>query len=141
MTKSSKLKICNLALLFTTVVILASSIQLEATGSRGLLWVWLHVVVGCGFFANIGWHLYLHFGWKEWLRRLSKQKSRLTRWLSLFALLTILSAIATLIHWISHNYLHSQLGAVHGKLGFIFLILAIVHTVKRFKFYTRHSLK
>lgn len=72
MIKAKKLKICDWLLLVATVVILASSIQLEATGSRAVVWVCLHIIVGCLFFANIIWHLYLHFGWKLWLQRFRK---------------------------------------------------------------------
>lgn len=53
MTKAKKLKICDWLLLVTTVVMLASSIQLEATGSCAVIWVWLHIIIGCLFFASI----------------------------------------------------------------------------------------
>lgn len=53
MTKAKKLKICDWLLLVATVVMLASSIQLEATGSCAVIWVWLHIIIGCLFFASI----------------------------------------------------------------------------------------
>lgn len=65
MTKATKFKICDWLLLVATVVMLASSIQLEATGSCAVIWVWLHIIIGCLFFASIIWHLYLHLGWKS----------------------------------------------------------------------------
>lgn len=86
MTKADKLGLCDWMLVFSTAIAMASSMQLEATGSRDVLWVWLHVVVGCLFFANIVWHLYLHFGWRSWIQRLRKQKSRVTRWLAILVL-------------------------------------------------------
>ena len=138
MTKIEKLKLCNILLLFSTTLILASSIQLEATGSRGISWVWVHVIVGCTFFSNIIWHLYLHFGYKSWLQPLSKQKSRLTRWLAVFTLLTLISAFVALFHWIG-SHLHSPAGAIHGKIGFVFLALTVVHTIKRIKFFKLKS--
>lgn len=134
MTKAKKLKICDWLLLVSTVVMLASSIQLEATGSRAVIWVWLHIIIGCLFFANIIWHLYLHFGWKSWLQKFRKQKSLITRWLAVFALLTIISAIVASAHWIG-SWAHSPLGGVHGKIGFIFIVIAIGHTVKRINFF------
>lgn len=33
--------------------------------------------------------------------------------------------------------LHSKIGAVHGKLGFLFIALAVWHTARRFRFYIR----
>lgn len=134
MTKAKKLRICNWLLLVTTVVMLTSSIQLEVTGSRAAIWVCLHIIVGCLFFANIIWHLCLHFGWKSWLQKFRKQKSPVTRGLAVFALLTIISAIIASAHWIG-TWTHSPFGGVHGKIGFIFIALAIGHTVKRIKFF------
>lgn len=134
MIKAKKLKICDWLLLVATVVMLASSIQLEATGSRAVIWVWLHIIIGCLFFAGIIWHLYLHFGWKSWLRKFRKQKSPATRWLAIFALLTIISAFVAFFHWVG-SYIHSTIGGLHGKIGFIFIAIAIGHTVKRIKFF------
>lgn len=134
MTKAKKLKICDWSLLVATVLMLASSIQLEATGSRAVGWVWLHIAIGCLFFANIVWHVYLHFGWKSWLHKFRKQKSFITRWLAVFALLTIISAIIAFAHWFG-SWAHSSLGGVHGKIGFVFTAIALGHTIKRIKFF------
>lgn len=106
MSKAEKLRLCNWMLVFATALILISGIQLEATDSRGLLWVWIHVIIGCLFFTNIVWHLYLHFGWKSWIKRLRKQKSPVTRWLAVFALLTLISAISLSYIGLVHIPIH-----------------------------------
>ena len=134
MTKVGKLRLCDWALVFATTFIFASGIQLEATDSRSIVWVLIHMIIGSLFFANIVWHLYLHFGWKSWVQRLRKQKSPLTRWLAIFALLTLISALVALFHWIG-TYTHSPIIVIHGKIGFVFLILTIGNTVKRIKFF------
>ena len=134
MTKAKKLKICDWLLLVATAVMLASGIQLEATGSSAVIWVWLHILIGCLFFANIIWHLYLHFGWISWLQKFRKQKSPATRWLAFFALLTIISALIAIFHWVG-SYIHSPIGGLHSKIGLIFIAIAIGHTVKRIKFF------
>lgn len=134
MTKANKLRLCDRALLCVMVGMLASSVQLEATGSRSIPWVWLHVVVGCVFFSNIIWHLYLHFGWTGWINRFRKQKSPVTRVLAIVGALTVVSAVAASFHWVD-SYIHSPLGAVHGKLGFLFVAIAVGHTLKRIRFY------
>lgn len=134
MKKTEKIKQCNWLLVLTTVIILASSIQLEATGSRNILCVWLHISAGLIFTTNIIWHIHLHFGWKSWGTKLRKLKSPVTKWLAFGGLLTVVSALAASIHWLS-AYTHSPLGGVHGKLGFLFLALAIGHTVKRIRFF------
>lgn len=134
MTKAEKLRLCSWMLIYATALVLASGIQLEVTDSRNIIWVLIHMIIGSLFFANIVWHLYLHFGWKSWIQKLRKQKSPVTRWLAIFALLTIISTFVALFHWIG-SYTHSPVGAIHGKIGFVFLALAIGHTIKRIKFF------
>lgn len=136
MTKAKQLKSCDRLLLIITILMLASSIQLEATAGRSVWWVWIHIIVGCCFFANIIWHLYLHFGRKSWIERLRKQKSPVTRLLAIFGLLTIISAIAAFFLWVGPQT-HTSPGGWHGKIGFIFIALAIGHTIKRIGFYNR----
>lgn len=134
MKKTSKLKICDWSLLFLTIIALVSGIQLEATHSRGLMWVWLHIILCSVFMAAIVWHLYLHFRWQSWLTRLRSQKSLVTRWLAVFWALTFITAIASCIHWLV-TQTHAPIGGFHGKAGFVFIALAIVHTVGRIKFF------
>ena len=132
--KRAKLLLCDGALLVATAVMLASGVQLEASGSRETVAVWVHVAIGILFFIGIVWHLYLHFDWKEWVGRLRRQNSQVTRWLAIVGLLTLLSATIATIHWIG-SYVHSPIGGVHGKIGFLFTILIIGHIAKRIKFF------
>ena len=133
MKKATQLKTCNYTLLFLTIAALASSIQLEATHSQGIRPVWLHTIVCLAFMITVVWHLYLHFKWNAWIKRLRSQKSHVTKWLAIFSFLTVITAIVTFIHW-GTTYEHSPIGGVHGKLGFAFLALSIGHTIKRIKF-------
>lgn len=127
MNKIAKMRSCDWTLIALTIVTLASSVQLEATGSLSIIWVWLHILIATLFIVLIGWHLFLHFKWKNWFNKLWRQKSPVTRWLGIFYFLTILSAIVALCHWLG-TYTHS-----HGKNGFIFIAIAIGYTVKRIK--------
>lgn len=136
MKKSTQFRICNWSLLGLTLVALASGIQLEATHSQGLAWVWLHIVVCSLFTGAVIWHLALHFKWSGWFSKLRSQKSPVTRWMAVFGGLTLVTAIITTVHWLV-TAIHSPIGGLHGKLGFIFMALAIGHTVGRIKFYTR----
>lgn len=138
MNKKLKLKICDWALLVTTILMLASGIELEATGSQGNAWIWLHTAIGAVFFADIIWHIYLHFQWKQWIRRFSGQKSPVTRWLAIIGALTLISGIAALAHWASIR-LHSPIGGIHGKIGFLFMLLGIGHICKRLKFFRKSA--
>ena len=133
MNKLQKLKICDWTLAILLPIVLASSIQLEATSSSGIFPVVFHVIVALPFMCLIIWHIFLHFQWKNWLTKFSKLKvhTRILYWLYI---LTFISGIATFIHWIIEMQ-HSALGGVHGKLGFLMIAFAIAHTIKRIKFF------
>lgn len=135
MKKITKLRICDWSLLMVTLLMLASSVQQEGWW-LGMGFVWVHIVLGIIFFLSIGWHLQLHFQWKNWFVRLKHQKSPLTKWLAAFGALTLLTAIIATVH-ISDTLEHTSIGGWHGKFGFIFIAFAIAHTVKRIKFYKR----
>lgn len=130
MKKNDKMKICDWSLIVMTVLILLSGIQLEATGSANPTSVLIHIIVGCIFVVLIGWHLYLHFRWSNWIRRIIKQKSPVTRWLLLFLVLTMVSAIVATCHWLLITS-HGSIGGLHGKIGFLFVILCMGHAIKR----------
>lgn len=133
MKKITKLKICDWSLLVVTVLTLASSIQQEGWW-LGKGFVWAHIILGLAFFMLIGWHLQLHFQWKNWFVKLKQQKSHVTKWLAAFGALTLLTAIAATVQ-VFISWHHTSIGGWHGKLGFIFIALAIGHAVKRIKFY------
>lgn len=135
MKKITKLRICDWSLLVVTILMLASSIQQEGWW-LGMGFVWAHIVLGILFFLLIGWHLQLHFQWKNWFVRLKQQKSHVTKWLAVFCALTLLTAIVATVH-VLNTLQHTTIGGVHGKFGFIFIALAIGHAVKRIKFYRK----
>lgn len=60
------------------IIVLASSIQLEATGSRGIFPVWFHIVSATIFTALVFYHIFLHFRWTDWFAKFSKLKSKVT---------------------------------------------------------------
>lgn len=134
MKKAEQLKICNHILLVITVLMLASSIQLEVIAGSNQFWVWTHIVLGLLFFGFIFRHLYLHFKWRNWLKVLWRQKSANTRWMTATGILTLLTAFIATVGWILSPD-HSTIGAIHGKLGFIFIALALWHIFKRIRYY------
>ncbi len=69
----------------------------------------------------------------------AEAKSRVTRWLAILAFLTFISAFIALVHWVG-EYMHSPIGGIHGKIGLVFLVLAIGHTVKRIRFFKSRRL-
>ena len=81
MKASKKIKICDWSLLAVMILILASSIQLEATGSRSVVSVWLHIGAGIIFAILIWWHIHLHSAWSKWRQKLVGRHG--LKWLSI----------------------------------------------------------
>lgn len=117
-----------------TAFILASGIQLEATGSSSVDWVWIHIVVGTFFMALGFLHIYIHLGASNWFSRFHKLKSPVTRILWWITLLTLVTVVIATGHWLG-SFTHSSIGGVHGKLGFMMIILCLCHIVKRIRFF------
>lgn len=134
MKKIEKLKICDWCLLIMTLAMLVSGVQLEATDSRGATSVWIHIAVGILFFTLVAYHIFLHFGKSNWFSKFSKQKNQYTRVLWWVSLLTFISAVIAFVHWAT-SFTHSPIGGVHGKIGFVMIILAVGHICKRIKFF------
>jgi len=134
MNKIKKLKICDWSLISVTTLMLLSSILLEATGSCCHTFVWIHMLIGLFFMSECAWHIYLHYGLNNWLVKFHKNKSIVTKLLWWLCILTLLSGLIAMVHWITTG-VHSPFGGVHGKIGFVMLILAIGHILKRVKFF------
>lgn len=125
----NRLKICNRFLGLTLILILASGIQLEVTSGRYAWSVWVHIVLGLVLTALAFYHIYLHYRKSNWFVRFAKNRNTSTRILWWVFLLTAVSGLAATVAWIGDN-LHSPLGAVHGKIGFLMVIVAIVHVAR-----------
>lgn len=136
MKKITKLKICDWALLILTIAILTSGIQLEASHSSGLVSVWIHIAIGLLFAYLVSYHIYLHFGFCNWFIRFRKQRSQLTRILWWVSLITLITGLITSVHWLM-TFNHAPVGGVHGKLGFLMILLSMGHIIKRFRFFKR----
>ncbi len=136
MKKITKLKICDWNLLILTIAILISGVQLEATHSNGLTSVWIHIIVGLLFIGMAVYHILLHFGFCNWFVKFHNLKSQFTRILWWISLLTLITGIIALIHWLA-TFNHAPIGGVHGKLGFLMIFLLTGHIIKRIKFFMR----
>lgn len=94
-----KLEICNWTLLIIYILILASSLQLEIAGNASMLRVILHLIVATSFLAVIIWHIHLHFRWNNFRRVFKGKKKGIIKWMSIFGLLVIISAVIATIDW------------------------------------------
>ena len=134
MKKIAKLRLCNWGLLVASASIFISGLQLEVIHSSGDLSVWIHIIIGLLFMSLVGIHIFLHFGRSNWFAKFSNLKSRATRILWWMTIITLITGIATAVRWIVTNN-HSPLGGIHGKLGFLMIILSIFHIVNRLYFF------
>lgn len=136
MNKAMKLKLCDRSLLILTIAILISGIQLEATDSSGLSSVWIHIIVAMLFVGIAAYHVFLHFSHDNWFSRIRRQKSLPTRVLWWVSLITLITGIAATAHWLV-TFRHAPIGGVHGKLGFLMILLSSAHIIKRRQFFKR----
>ena len=126
MNTSQKLRLCNRWLGCILLLMLASGIQLEATSGRYTWSVWFHTILGIILTALSLYHIPLHYRSGNWFSRFAKNRNAVTRILWWTFLLTAVSGVAATVIW-ADGYGHSHLGAVHGKIGFLMVVVAIIH--------------
>lgn len=127
-----RLKICNRLLGLTLILILASGIQLEVTSGSPAWSVWVHIALGLVLTALAFYHIFLHYRKANWFARFAKNRNITTRVLWWVFLFTVVSGLAATVGWVGDN-VHSPLGAVHGKIGFLMVIVAIVHVARHLR--------
>ena len=144
MEKKTQSTICNWSLLVLAILMLASGIQMEACFGADFLgisfpvYMAFHVVVAFLMTAVVIWHIWLHFNWKEWVKRFSSLKRTDTKILAVMSALALVSGIAALLVLLFNGMQHNGVGGVHGKIGFGFVALGIYHIIRRIRFYKRH---
>lgn len=138
--KNQQLRLCNASLMIVAIFMLISSIQMEALAGDSLCGIsfetltFIHAGIGMVMFALVAWHLYLHFGdlgWqnvKIWAQKLQKSP-KLTKSLAIFGALTLSSGIFILAYMLTY-FEHNLVGAIHGKIGFVFIALCGIHIYK-----------
>lgn len=142
MTKKEKLRACDIALLIVAVLVFLSSVQMEATAGRPFygvpfeVYMAVHVVLAVAMMVLVGYHLYLHFGWRKWVDKFRKMPKPANRLLAVCTLLTLVTGAIALVMLLVHMS-HTSFGGVHGKIGFVMLAIAVGHTVKRANWFKR----
>lgn len=126
MTNAAKLKLCNKSLGLTLMLMLASGIQLEVTSGKFGWSVWAHVILGIVLTGLSLYHIFLHYRFSNWFSRIAGNRNAATRILWWVFLLTVVTGIAVTVKWLADPG-HTSLGGVHGKIGFLMVIVAVVH--------------
>lgn len=134
MTKKTKLKICDWSLLFLTIAILVSGLQLEISPNGRVMWVWIHIVLGTVFTGVVLWHIQLHHNRVAKKQSKSRFHSNKHPFLVILFFLMLISGIVATGHWVG-TYIHSTIGGVHGKFGFLFIITIMGHVWRNRRFY------
>ena len=143
MEKKTQSGICNWSLLVLATLILVSGIQMEASFGADFLgisfpvYMVFHVIIATLMTAAVIWHIWLHFKWKEWVKRFSALKRKDTKILAVVAALVFVSGFAALFVLLGNGMQHHGVGGVHGKIAFAFLALGIYHIIRRILFYKK----
>lgn len=132
MNTALKLRICDRSLGLTTLAMLASGLQLEATSGRYEWSVWAHIILGIILIILSIYHISLHYSFSNWFARFAKNKNMATKILWWVFLLTAVTGIMATAQWLVH-FSHSSIGGIHGKIGFLMVIVAIVHAARHKK--------
>ena len=135
MKTASKLKLCNKSLGLLLVLMLVSGVQLEATSGKYPWSVWMHIMLGTLLCILVGYHIYLHYKSTNWFSRFAKNPNKVTRVLWWIFPLTAISGVAATAVWFGGA--HTPLGGVHGKIGFLMAVVAIIHIASHKEKYKR----
>lgn len=119
---------CDRTLGIVLIVMLASGIQLEATSGQYARSVWAHITLGIVLTALSVWHIYLHYKRGNWFVRFAKNRNQSTRILWWVLLLTVVTGVVATVVWLIDGS-HSHIGAIHGKIGFLMVIVGVIHAI------------
>lgn len=140
--QAKKLFYFNVTLIGIGLLTAISGIILEIIHGENFLnltfrtWVWIHLVCGLLCSMAVAYHLCLHGDMlKQWIERTAKLYSKMTKWVILLSLITFFSGIIAMIPFFTGTD-HHTIGGVHGKFGFILILLTFLHIKKRFGWFT-----
>lgn len=136
-----KLEICNRVLTMVGVIVIVSSLLLEylhGTAFFGMdiaVWTWSHVIISTLFLCLVVWHVNLNWhGKRTWPNRFIRSKSKELKGICIFLLLTIVTGLIALPHWMVNG--HAGIGGFHDKLGLIGLAFMLRHVIRHRRWYT-----
>lgn len=139
MNTIKKLRICNRSLTISLLLTLISGLQLEMTSGKYEWSVWLHIILGSALTLLSVYHIFLHYRKSNWFTRFAVNRNTVTRILWWTFLLTAVTGIAASLRW-TVEPVHSPSGAIHGKIGFLMVIAAIIHAARHIRRRTTDSL-
>ena len=134
--KARTLFITDIVVLITFLLTSASGFLYHLAGHQDSHEYWhncavFHIVSTLALIISIGVHIYGHWNWyKSLFQKGLGNKSRVTVFLSLLMLTTIITGILVLFR---HQGPNSHFGLWHYIIGILFTAITIGHFLKRFK--------
>lgn len=122
----------NQRLGFTLILMLVSGIHLEVTEGAYEWAVWVHIGLALTLTALSIHHIFCHYKTGNWFVRFAKNRNKVTCLLWWMSLFTIASGLAATVHWLL-TYTHSPLGGIHGKIGLVMALTALVHAARHIR--------
>lgn len=129
-------------MLAITPAVLATSIILEAShgapvlGLKFNLWVIIHLITVLAMTGLVCWHLRMNWGKISGrAKKFTGKASGASKALAILIAFTALTGLAAIPQWLIHG--HSTIGGIHGKIGFLFILIATVHTIRHRKWFKR----
>ncbi len=133
--KKSQLNVINISLIVLLVLTTASSLVLECTGGKDLptlrnsALVILHIAVTLALMILSYLHIKAHFGQTNQWRERFRRTKRSNKWLLLIMAITLFTGIAAIFTYFVCG--HTPFGAIHGKIGYIALLIMFRHLLRR----------
>lgn len=143
MLTKTKLRICNWVLAVLVIGVFASSVQMtvfhikHVAGPTFECFMWIHVALTLMMCGMTFYHLWLHFGRNNWIARIKNLPRSGTKFLIVLAALMTCTGVASTVMLLMHGMDHTPVGAIHGKVATVFLVMALVHLVQRRGYYFR----
>ena len=135
--KKSRLTVINSFLIVLLILTASSSLILECIGGkdlptlRSVTLVVVHIIVTLALVLLSYLHIRAHFGsLPQWRQRFGKTK-RQNRWLLWTTVLTFLTGIVAIVTFALKG--HSSFGGIHGKIGYVALLIMFLHLIHRGK--------
>ena len=132
----------NILLAIIAIIVLATAIILETShgmptfGLSIYFWLWVHIA--CSVLMGVLVFIHLRLNWNRvssWIERFRKSHSKVNKALFILSFLTFSSGLVATITIFTIG--HGPVGSIHGKIGFVFLLICIGHFIKRIKWYKR----
>ena len=102
------------------------------------VWVILHLIAVLAMTGLVCWHLRMNWGRiSGWAKKFTGKASGASKALAILIAFTALTGLAAIPQWMFHG--HSTVGGIHGKIGFLFILVCLIHTIRHRKWFRKNK--